>query len=98
MKPNLLFLALNKPHKPVKSVSIARWIKELLTEAGVDTDKFSAHSTRAAASSSAKAAGLSTAEIMKMAGWSRQSTFEKFYHKPIMPTTNVVMSSVFNGM
>ena len=99
MKPNLLFLALNKPHKPVTSASIARWIKELLTDAGVDTDKFSAHSTRAAASSSAKAAGLSTAEIMKMAGWSRQSTFEKFYHKPIMPTTNVVISSAkFNGM
>ena len=66
VEPNLLFLALNKPHKPVTSASIARWIKELLTEAGVDTDKFSAHSTRAAASSSAKAAGLSPAEIMKM--------------------------------
>jgi hypothetical protein len=98
VKPNLLFLALNKPHKPVTSASIARWIKELLTDAGVYTDKFSAHSTRAAASSSAKAAGLSTADIMKMAGWSRQSTFEKFYHKPIMSTNNVVMSSAINGM
>lgn len=95
MKPNLLFLSLNKPHKPVTSASIARWIKELLADAGVDTDKFLAHSTRAAASSSARAAGLSTADIMKMAGWSQQSTFEKFQ---LCRLTMWLCRLQFNGM
>ena len=44
-----------------------------------------AHSTRAASSSAAKSAGIPLSDIMKWAGWSRQSTFERFYHKPIIP-------------
>ena len=35
-----------------------------------------------AASSAAKKLGVSSAEIMKVAGWSRESTFVKFYHTP----------------
>jgi hypothetical protein len=62
---------------------IARWLKELLHDAGIDTDAFKAHSTRSAASSAAKSAGMTTADLLKLAGWSRTSTFERFYHKPI---------------
>ena len=51
-----------------------------------------------AATSSARAAGLSTVDIIKMAGWSWQSTLEKFYHKPIVLTLFVVVSSATNGM
>lgn len=49
MKLNLLFLSPNKPYKSVTFASIARWIKELIADAGVDTDKFLAHPTCAAA-------------------------------------------------
>ena len=45
---------------------------------------FKAHSTRSAASSAAKCAGMSIADLLKLAGWTRTSTFERFYHKPIM--------------
>ena len=27
---------------------------------------------------------MSTADLLKLAGWTRTSTFEHFYHKPIM--------------
>ena len=91
-------LAILVSQQTTQTCDHSKMIKELLTDASVDTNKFSAHSTRAAASSSARAAGLSTADIMKMAGWSWQSTFEKFYHKPIMPTNNVVVSSAINVM
>jgi len=43
-----LFLSLNKPHHPVTSATIARWLKQVLREAGV-AENFSAHSTRATA-------------------------------------------------
>ena len=82
-EPAPLLISFRKPHKPVSSASIARWMKELLKEAGVDTEVFKAHSTRAASTSTAKAQGVSMADIMNMAGWSRQSTFERFYYKSI---------------
>ena len=55
-----LFIAVIKPHKPVLSCSIARWIKEVLRKSGVDVSQFSAHSTRGTSTSKAAAAGIST--------------------------------------
>lgn len=81
---NRLFISFQKPHKPVCSSSIARWMKTVLSSAGVDTDQFKAHSTRAAAASAAKSAGVSLKDIMTMADWSRENTFTRFYHKPVV--------------
>lgn len=44
---------------------------------------FSAHSTRSAAVSKAKAVGVSTADILKAADWGSASTFSRFYHRPV---------------
>ena len=71
-----LFIALVKPHNPVLSCTIARWIKRILKDSRVDVSRFSARGT---ATSTAAAAGISTPEIMKRAGWSNQSTFD---HRP----------------
>uniref|UniRef100_A0A914VLM9 Uncharacterized protein n=1 Tax=Plectus sambesii TaxID=2011161 RepID=A0A914VLM9_9BILA len=50
---------------------------------GVDT-RFTAHSTRSAATSKASRAGLSAAQILSAANWSPGSTtFARFYLKPI---------------
>ena len=35
--PNPLFLSYIKPHKPILSQRIAHWIKDMLSEARVDT-------------------------------------------------------------
>ena len=43
-KPAPLFLSYVEPHKPVSSQRIAHWIKDTLKKAGVDTNKFTAHS------------------------------------------------------
>ncbi|XP_019857980.1 PREDICTED: uncharacterized protein LOC109586243 [Amphimedon queenslandica] len=83
-KSSQLLLSLKKRHNPVSSSTIGRWIKSLLTDAGVNTSIFGAHSTRAASSSAAKKAGVPLIDIMKAAGWSRSSTFERFYYKPIL--------------
>ena len=42
------------PHKAVSSETISRWLKNMLSDAGIDTTKYSAHSTRAAAASKCK--------------------------------------------
>ena len=55
----------------------------VLTLSGINTESFSAHSTRAAASSAAARAGVALKNIMNAADWTNESTFKKFYHKPL---------------
>ena len=45
-------------HKAVSWQSLVRWLKDVLILSGVDTKKFSGHSTRHAASSSAWGKGM----------------------------------------
>ena len=78
-----LFVAVKRPHKAVTAATISRWLKEILCRAGVDTNIFKAHSTRTASMSAAKARGVSTVDIMKAANWTRESTFTRFYYKPV---------------
>ena len=58
-------------------------IKSVLQKAGINVDIFGAHSVRAASTSAAKVKGLPLDMIMSAAGWSNESTFEKFYCKAI---------------
>ena len=83
-----LFISYTKPHKAVSPDTVSRWIKTTLVDAGIDTSKYSAHSTRSASTSAAKGNNISIATIMKSAGWSQESTFTKFYDKPVAPREN----------
>ena len=58
-----LFLGLTKPHKPVYSSTIVRWLKILLGKAGIDTEVFKAHSVLSASTSAAAAAGITTHDM-----------------------------------
>ena len=83
-----LFLAYNKPHHPVVTCSIARWLKCIMAASGIDTTVYKAHSTRAASTSKGVAQGLSVQQIMENANWVRASTFQKFYNKPILQSAH----------
>lgn len=83
-----LLLSYGKPFHPVSKETISRWVKQVLELAGIDISKYSAHSSRAASTSSCKAKGLNITEIMKSAGWSNSSTFAKFYDKPMENSTS----------
>lgn len=76
-----LFLSYIRPFRPVTSQRIAHWIKDILSEAGVDTRVFKAHSVRGASVSAAKSKGVSIPDILEMADWSRDTTFRKFYYR-----------------
>lgn len=51
--------------------------------AGIDTSMFKAHSVRGASTSLAASVGVTTDEILSAADWSSESSFQKFYYKPI---------------
>ena len=81
-KPNKLLLSYIRPHKPISSETLSRWVVAFLSESGVDTDIFKAHSVRGAASSAAMNVGVSLKDILNLADWSQNSTFVRFYYRP----------------
>ena len=93
-----MFLSHIQPHNPVSKATIGRWIKEFLRDAGIDTLTYKAHSTRGASGSKAKAVGLSIEDIMKQGNWSNSTTFEKFYHKPIVDSTHLFQRAVITQL
>ena len=78
-----LFISFIKPHKAVTSSSIARWLRLILENAGINSSIFGAHSTRGASASAAFRAGITTSDILQAANWSSESVFQKFYHKEV---------------
>ena len=79
---NPLFLSHIWPHRPVTSQRIAHWVKDRLSEAGVDTSRFKAHSVRGAVTSAALNKGVTLGYILQVADWSSGSTFRRFYYRP----------------
>lgn len=79
-----LFLTTRKPFHNASPSTISRWIKNVMRASGVNTEIFSAHSTRHASTSAAHRRGLSIDLIKKCAGWSGNSlVFAKFYNRPL---------------
>ena len=67
--------------KPVSKNTLARWLRQVLNGAGVDTAQFSAHSTRVASTLAALSSGVPVDVVLRAAGWSSESTFTRFYRK-----------------
>lgn len=74
-----LFLSLDMRHCNVKSVTIARWIREGMSLSGIDTSVFKAHSIRGAAVSRLAQKGASLKEIMRRGRWRSNSVLKRFY-------------------
>lgn len=75
----------------VTGATVARWVKTVLSDAGV-ASTFGAHSTRGASTSKAYSSGVPLSVVMKAASWSdRSGTFNKFYFRePISYQTHVL--------
>ena len=82
-KPDPLFVSYIKPHNPITTPTLSRWLRMVLKNAGINTDIFKAHSVRGASTTAAVNSNVPLDDVMKMADWSRVSTFQKFYYKPI---------------
>lgn len=86
---NNLFLTYIKPHGKASKDTISRWIKTVLSLAGIDISVFKAHSTRSASTSAACDLGVPISDILDTAGWSSDCTFAKHYNKTITAPQNM---------
>lgn len=80
-QPNKLLLSYIRPHKPISSVSLSKWQKDLISRAGIDTSIFKTHSVTGASSSDVYEMGVSSQDILNLADWSTNSTFQRFCYK-----------------
>ena len=85
--PTQLFIAFIKPHNPVSSATIARWLRTVLQSAGININIFKAHSTRGASASAAAGKGVTTNDILQAADWSSELVFRRFYYRPVHNTS-----------
>lgn len=69
-------------YKTVSTKTVARWLKEVLQNSGIDTGIFKAHSFRGAAASAAFHRGCSLQQILKTGDWSSVKNFKKYYLRP----------------
>lgn len=83
-----LWISHVKPHNNVTKQTISRWIKSVLKEAGINTEIFSAHSTRMASVSKANALGIGLETILKTAGWKNANNYQKFYLRDLHQNHN----------
>ena len=89
-----LFLTVGTPHHAPTVSTITRWIKSVFRHAGISTDKYSPASVRTAVASKAVDKGVSICDILKLGGWTRESTFTKFYKKPIVKQDGQSIQSI----
>ena len=84
-----LFIAQRKPHKDVTSQTLARWMKNIMAAAGIDTKVFKQHSTRSASAAWLEGGpkSLTVAQICKLANWSKlTTTYKRFYRRIVLQT------------
>ena len=78
-----LLISYIKPHKQVSRDTIKRWLHTMMKCAGIDIEMYGPYSTRSASVSKAARINMPINQIMLTAGWTIESTFQKFYHKEI---------------
>jgi integrase len=76
-----VFLTLQAPFRAARANTLARHLKSVLKEAGIDINRFSAHSYRSASTSKSLCQGVPIGDILARATWSSPSTFNRFYAK-----------------
>ena len=83
-----LFISLLKPYKSVKPPTLARWLKETLSAAGIDITMFKPHSTwRASAVLQKSTKAANATQIFKTAHWSlKTGTYKRFYDRVVLNT------------
>ena len=80
-----IFISLCSPFKAVGSSSLSRWLKTVLSLAGVDSTVYAGHSFRSASTSKASRLRIPLDTILSTADWKNSGTFFKFYKKDVAP-------------
>ena len=82
-----LFISYQSPYGPISRDTLGRWLKEVMKSAGIDIQRFKPHSVRSASTSAAFSNKVPITSILASVGWKEESTFRRFYNKPLNQNT-----------
>lgn len=97
-KARYLFISHRKPFECVQKETISGWIRTVMALSGLDVRAFKAHSVRGASTSKLASLNILVDLIMRKASWTNEGTFKKFYHKHIIPPTDIANSMLSSFM
>ena len=92
-----IFISLCSPFKAVGSSSLSRWLKTVLSLAGIDSSVYTGHSFRSASTSKASRLGVPLDTILSTADWKNFWYFLKYYKKDVTPC-NLFASAVLDKL
>lgn len=94
---NNFLLTIKKPIRTASPTMINRWIRAAMSRCGI-SKRFTAHSTRHAATSAALKKGINLETIRKTAGWSNNSqVFAKHYNRTIVSTKESFIKTLMHS-
>ena len=79
-----VFSTVRPPTHRASAQTVSKYVKDALQELGVG-EQFSAYSSRHASTSMAARAAVPTQKILNSAGWASETTFSRFYNRPLQP-------------
>ena len=76
-----VFVSAKAPHKELSVDTLAKDTLFVMKEAGIDVNRYKAHSTRAVAASRAIDAGATVDNVMRWGRWKSHCVFMRFYNR-----------------
>ena len=84
-----------KPHHPASKDLLARWVKEVMGNSGIDTEIFKPHTTRVASNSAAYKLGMPLQEVLKREQWSNAGTFFTYCSREIEDSLDLEIAAAY---
>jgi len=76
-----LFISYSRPHNPVSTDTVARWIRSVMSDAKIDSSVFGAHSVRGASASAAQVQQAPLESVLRAGDWSGLRSYSKHYQR-----------------
>ena len=96
-RTDALFISSDGLHA-ITGETISKGVLALMSEIGIDTSKFKAHSTRSTAASTLVMEGMPMPEVLKRANWASAETFQRYYKRDFVDSdekiTNIIHSKL----
>ena len=86
-----LILLTRRPFTAACLSTMSHWVKQILKNSGIPIERYTAGSCRSAVASKLSYSNCNIQDIMNLGGWTRESTFTKYYKKPVRKN-NIVNS------
>ena len=95
---NQLLVSYVAPHQPVSVDTVARWVRSVMKDAGIDTSKFGSHSIRGAPASADKDMLAPLEAVLRAGDWSTLSSFNKHHRQSSQLLSSAVASALLSSL